>query len=126
MDKPKFTVKQQRFIDSYDGDIKKAAQVADISYAYARQLMTLKKHAHIVEAIQNREQTKSNNLIMTREQRQEFWTKIVWDVEQSTRDRLKASELMGKSEADFTDKHKLEGEIKSRVNFTMNFRGQEQ
>ena len=46
-----FTTKQPRLIDCYAGDIKEAAQKANISYGYARQLLT---KSNILEAIQNR------------------------------------------------------------------------
>ena len=41
--------------------------------------------------------------IATREQRQAFWTRVYNDDERSMSDRLRASELLGKSEADFTE-----------------------
>lgn len=99
----KFTAKQQRFIDAYDGDMRKAAAIAGISYNYGRQLMTMEKHKHVAEAIKNRESGKSDERIATRKERQAFWTKVMKDVEESMKDRLKASELLGKSEADFTE-----------------------
>jgi phage terminase small subunit len=125
---PTITLKQQRFIDCYDGDIEPAALSAGITYGYGRQLMVLSKHAHVQEAIRGRELTKSNNRIATREERQEFWTKvykgeesqpivtghredgtaIVEDIPQPMRDRLKASELLGKSEADFIERKRIE------------------
>ena len=41
--------------------------------------------------------------IKTRHQRQEFWSKVADDDTVSMPDRLRASELLGRSEADFTD-----------------------
>lgn len=150
MAESKLTAKQQRLVDCYDGDIKKAAEISGISYAYARQLLTLPKHKHVQAAIKSRERTKSNKLIATREERQEFWTmvktfdvrnfydeegnlktikdldddsarliqsiKITKDgdeIEYKLPDRLKASELLGRSEGDFIDRHKhdVEGEL---------------
>ena len=46
-----FTTKQQNLIDCYVGNIKEAAEKANISYGYARQLLT---KSNILEAIQNR------------------------------------------------------------------------
>jgi hypothetical protein len=40
---------------------------------------------------------------MTRQQRQQFWSKVAGDESQEMKDRLRASELLGKSEADFTE-----------------------
>ncbi len=47
---------------------------------------------------------RKNQLIATREQRQEFWTAVMTDIEQDMRSRLRASELLAKSEGDFTEK----------------------
>jgi len=96
-----FTIKQQCFIDAYDGDIKKAAKKINMSYGYARQLLT---KTNILEAIKHREDTEIRpSTIMTRQQRQQFWSKVADDDNQEMRDRLRASELLGKSEADFTE-----------------------
>jgi hypothetical protein len=96
-----FTIKQQRFIDCYDGDIKKAAERAKISYDYGRQLYT---KSHILEAIQNRQDTEVRPKdIADRQERQAFWTKMMRDTGEDAKDRLKASDLLGKSEADFTE-----------------------
>jgi phage terminase small subunit len=96
-----FTVKQQRFIDAYAGDAKEAAKKAKISYGYARQLLT---KSNILEAVRNRQETEIRPKdIADRQERQAFWTKIMRDEKEETKDRLKASELLGKSEADFTE-----------------------
>jgi phage terminase small subunit len=96
------TAKRQRFIDCYAGNIKEAADKAEISYGYARNLMT---KSDILEAIRNRQETEVRPKdIADRQERQAFWTKTMNDDEQSMSDRLRASELLGKSEADFTDK----------------------
>lgn len=96
-----FTTKQQRFIDCYAGDIKEAADKAGLSYDYARRLVT---KSHILEAIRNRQDTEVRPKdIANRQERQSFWTKIMRDGGEDTRDRLKASDLLGKSEADFTE-----------------------
>lgn len=96
-----FTVKQQRFIDCYAGDCKEAAKKAKICYGYARQLLT---KSNILEAIRNRQNTEVRPKdIADRQERQAFWTKIMRSKSEETKDRLKASELLGKSEADFTE-----------------------
>lgn len=106
------TDKQQKFVDCYDGDIKKAAKKAGLSYDYARRLVTKR---HIVEAVRNRMDNEIRpEMIATRQERQKFWTDTMKDEEQSMRDRLKASELLGKSEMDFPNKTdvNLSGEIR--------------
>ena len=96
-----FTGKQQRFIDCYCGDIKEAAKKAELSYDYARRLVT---KSHILQAILNRQDTELRPKdIADRQERQAFWSKIMRDKNEETKDRLKASELLGRSEADFTE-----------------------
>jgi len=100
-----FTAKQQRFIDCYAGDIKKAAEKAKISYSYARKLMMAEgTKGNILEAIQDRQETEIRpKNIADRQERQAFWTQMMRDGKEDAKDRLKASELLGKSEADFTE-----------------------
>ena len=104
-----FTPLIQAFISAYNGNIKESAKIAKIDYGYARNLMTL---PDIKQAIATRHTKEYNPLIATRQDRQAFWTSIMLDklknednarVPQSMPDRLKASELLGRSEADFTD-----------------------
>lgn len=96
-----FTVKQQKFIDAYAGDIKEAAKKAELSYGYARRLVT---KSNIFEAIRHRQDTEIRpKTIANRQQRQEFWTKVMRDENEDTKDRLRVSELLGKSEADFVE-----------------------
>lgn len=101
--KKKITVKQQRYIDCYDGDRRKAAQDAGITHQYARELHSKACYSHVLKAIQNREKKWSDKKIKSREERQEFWSGLM-DTAEKDSDKLKASELLGRSEADFTDR----------------------
>lgn len=106
-----FTIKQQRFINAWDGDIRRAAQKAKISYSHARKLVL---RSEIIAAIQNRERTEKNKNVATKGQRQEFWTKTMnarISKRLSMGDKLRASELLGKSQMDFAEKHVHEGKI---------------
>ncbi len=106
MAKKNRTAKQQRLIDCYAGDIKEAAEKAEISYGYARNLMT---KSDILAAIQNRQDTEvRRRRIATRQDRQVFWTETYENEDIPWSDRLRASELLGKSEADFIDVVKSE------------------
>ncbi len=105
MSKPKdkpLTPKQQIFVDCYDGSIKPAAKKAKLSYDYCRRMIN---QPHIKAAIRARQdnEVRPRN-IATRQERQEFWTEVM-DGKGNMKDRLKASELLGRSEADFTDNH---------------------
>lgn len=101
------TDKQLRFIDCYDGDIKKAAKKAKISYGYARRLVT---KDNILAAIRKRIDTEIRPLrIASRVQRQQFWSVVMNDEDQQMSNRLRASELLGKSEMDFPNKTEVSG-----------------
>lgn len=110
MNKPKLTVKQQRFVDFYDGNATDAARKA--GYANPRQAgaRTL-SNVVISDLIKKREKKRNGNAIMTRLERQVFWTNMVLNAEKDS-DKLKASELLGRSEADFTDKIKDDSDPK--------------
>ena len=101
------TDKQQKFIDCYDGDTKKAAKTAKLSYDYARRLVT---KGHILKAIRYRIDNEIRPaMIATRQQRQKFWSDVMNGDGHSMKDRLKASELLGKSEMDFPNKTEISG-----------------
>lgn len=106
----KLTARQQRFVDAYDGNATAAALAAGYSKKTAAFIgaENLKK-PKIAAAIRARERERTSPLIATREERQSFWTATMRDEAAEMRDRLKASELLGKSEADFTDKLQASG-----------------
>ena len=60
------------------------------------------------QAILDREKKGNKDIIANRVQRQKFWTKMMNDPEARLSDRLKASELLGRSEADFTERREIE------------------
>ena len=97
----KLTPKQQKFVDAWDGNVRTTALASGYTYGAARQLVT---KTHIKTAIGNRSEQERKPTIANREQRQQFWSDVMHDDEQSMKDRLRAGELLGKSEADFTDK----------------------
>jgi len=97
--------KQQSFIDNYSGNATEAAKLAGYSEATAySQGQRLLKQPQIAEAIRTREQERQAYNIATRERRFEFWTQIMENSDEQTRDRLKASELLAKAEGDFIER----------------------
>ncbi len=100
-DKP-LTPKQQRFVDAYDGNATQAARIAGYKNARVSGSLNMTK-VDITSAIAAREGKRRKKTIKTREQRQEFWSDTMDDTEQDIQARLRASELLGKSEADFTE-----------------------
>ena len=101
------TTKQQRFVDFFDGNATDAARKAGYKHPMQVGEQNLRK-LEIAKAIKSREQKRNKSTIASREERQEFWTDILRG-KIAGLDRLKASELLGRSEADFTDKHLVEG-----------------
>ena len=106
----KLTPKQKRFVEAYTGNATEAALKAGYSQKTAAFIgaENLKKH-QIIQAIFHREKKAIRPLIATREERQKFWTSAMQDTKQDMRDRLRASELLGKSEGDFLERVEMGG-----------------
>ena len=106
---PKLTPKQRAFIEAYAGNATEAAKAAGYSektaYSAGQRLL---KGVEIQNAIREREEMEARERIATRQQRQEFWTNLMRDRKRKDFVRLKASELLGKSEADFIDKKQVD------------------
>ena len=102
------TVKQQRFVEAYSGNASAAAIQAGYSMKTARSMgQRLLTNVDIQKAIQAREVQRMKSMIMTREERQTLWTSIARDTEADVRDRMWASELLGKSEGDFWERRDI-------------------
>ena len=101
----RLTTKQRRFIEAYTGNAKQAATAAGYSektsYSAGQRLL---KNVDIQEAIRSREEQRRSELIADRVKRQIFWTAIMNDESESMTARLKASELLAKSEGDFLER----------------------
>jgi phage terminase small subunit len=110
--------KQKKFIECYLGDVREAARMA----GYRGNETTLQsvgynllKKPWIAEAIQKRNEKilikKLKPFIATRQDRQKFWTETMWDKSKTMKDRLKASELLARSEGDFIDRFSFESSL---------------
>ena len=101
------TLKQQRFVAAYMGESQGNATDAARRAGYKGTDQTLGavgaenlKKPQIVSAIQDA--TKDDPLIWGRDELQRFWTELAQGQGgDETKDRLKASELLGKSQAVF-------------------------
>jgi hypothetical protein len=101
----RLTSKQIRFAELYTGNGTAAAIESGYSKKSASaQATQLLKNPLIIEAIQEHESVRTEKRIATREQRQVFWTTIMLDDGKHMKDRLRASELLGKSNGDFMDR----------------------
>ena len=112
------TAKQQAFVEAYDGNATQAALKAGYSPRTAAFIgaENLKK-PQIKEAIAERNAPASSASIATREERQAFWTGVMRDPAEKTQDRLRAAELLGKSECDFAERVEVSGEMDIGVLF---------
>lgn len=109
----------ERFIELYNGNGAETAIAAGYAPKSARvTACRLLRDPEVIERLKNRPVSKERKEgIANREERQAFWTKIIRGkmytnyIENGKRkkkyatmkERLKASELLGRSEADFTD-----------------------
>lgn len=99
------TPKQKKFIELYSGNATEAATLAGFSpktaYSQGQRLL---KNVEIVEQIRQRENKYISTIAADRQERQGFWTSLMRNPEERTSDRLKASELLAKSEGDFLER----------------------
>ena len=108
-DKGELNYKQKSFVDAYDGNGKETAIAVGYSPKTAEQTASrLLRMVKVRKALEERSARENKDTIATRVQRQELWTKMMNDPEIRSSDRLKASELLGRSEADFTDRKEIE------------------
>lgn len=116
------TPKQQAFVDAYTGNGTAAARAAGYKGSDATLAQVASenlKKPEVLEAIQVRNQVPSQVRaavaqavkIATRAERQAFWSEVMNDRGQRMPDRLKAAELLGKSEADFVERLQHEGKL---------------
>ncbi|MPM73167.1 hypothetical protein SDC9_120143 [bioreactor metagenome] len=99
------TRKQMAFVAAFHGNASEAARMAGYSARTAKAIgFELLTKPDIADAIREREEKRVNSLILSREERQIFWSNVVRDPDEDMKNRLKASELLGRSEADFLEK----------------------
>lgn len=108
--------RRQKFADLYEGNGTDAARRAGYKGSdntLAQVARDLLRNPQIQARIAARNKKATAPDIADRQERQSFWTKTLRDVQAELKERLKASELLGRSEADFTDKqehaHTFEG-----------------
>ena len=99
------TAKQRAFVEFYTGNATEAAIKAGYSKDTERSIgqENLTK-PDIIAAIKERETKRLNRVIAGRERLLELWTQIMEDTDEITKDRLKASELLGKAQGVFLER----------------------
>lgn len=109
---------RQAFVEAFCGNATEAALKAGYSpktaYSQGQRLL---KNVEVKAAIAARQAPASSARIATREERQAFWTSVMRDPAEKTQDRLRAAELLGKSECDFAERVEVSGEMDIGVLF---------
>jgi phage terminase small subunit len=119
----KLTARQRKFAEVYAGNGTEAARAAGYRGSNKALGVTASKllaQPIISALIKERETKEVRPLVASRVDRQEFWTRTMNDEGADMFARLKASELLGKSEADFTDKHQLDDKNGEPISFSIN------
>lgn len=107
------TDKQELFIQEYLIDFnatraaKKAGYSEKTAYSQGQRLL---KNVEVKNKITSLKKERISDLIATKEQRQQFWSKTMYDEEVDMKNRLRASELLGKSCGDFIDRVETKNE----------------
>lgn len=105
------TERQRRFCEAYSsngGNALDAARQAGYKRPDPQGAENLGKPS-IRSAIERLRLATTNAAIMTREQRQAFWSLVARSKDEDMKDRLKASELLGKSQGDFINRTEITG-----------------
>ena len=77
----------------------------------------LLSYANVKKYIKELGEASKNDSIATISEVKEFWTNTIRNTEEKTKERIKASELLGKSYAMFVDK--IESDVPTTINFIM-------
>ncbi|MGV6818718.1 MAG: terminase small subunit [Thiotrichales bacterium] len=103
----KLTPMQMRFAEfcAQCSNAKKAAKLA--GYASKNAMQQGKKlvdNSRVQAYLSEITKAETKTRIASAEDRQAFWTKVMYDDGEQMKDRLRAAELLGKSQADFVQK----------------------
>ena len=112
----RLNAKRQAFVDAYAGNATAAALAAGYSpktaYSQGQRLL---KSVEVQDAIKAREAQRLAPTIASRQERQEFWTSVLRSEDEAMKDRLKAAELLGKSEGDFLERVEMDQTVSVNV-----------
>lgn len=114
------TERERRFVAAYmgpaAGNAAEAARLAGYARASAKVTGTrLLARPHVRAAIEAQRAQDEAAGTATRQDRQRFWTATMLDPNVSMRDRLKASELLARSEGDFIERRETDMRVQAPV-----------
>ena len=114
------TERQRKFCEAFAGNGGNALQAArSAGYSNpdpegARQI----GKDRIRQALESLRLTTTDSAIATREERQQLWSSMIRDESLTPTERMRASELLGKSQGDFIDRQELSGGINGNITIT--------
>lgn len=119
----KLTAKQQAWIDYYKQGYT-ATDAARLAGYKAKddethQVIGSQNLRKLKDFVKDRDKLLEQPRIADMEEINRFWTSIVRDEEQSTKDRLKASELRARASGAFLDRVEHSGEVGVQVEMTL-------
>ena len=107
----KLTEMQRKFCEAYaanGGNALMAAKEAGYKQPHPQGAENIQKPT-IIKALELLREETTSAAIATREERQEYWTSVMRDESQDIKDRLRASEILGRAQGDFIDRHHITG-----------------
>jgi hypothetical protein len=117
-----FTSIEKRIVQYFDGNVRTTAIALNLSPTIVKKALG---HTEVVQAIRDRGEPDINKkiqekiapkfLIAGRKERQQFWTELMHNEQANMTDRIKASELLGKSEGDFLERIEHTGQTQSII-----------
>ena len=111
------TEKQRSFCESFSSNGGNSLQAA-ITAGYKHPTKAgprMLENGGIQQALELLRQVTTDTAIKTREQRQRFWSEIMDNQEIDIKSRLRASELLGRSQADFIERRQIEKDGKVQI-----------
>jgi len=106
----RLTEKQLRFVELWTGNVTETARLAGYSTPKTAGQRCI-ENVYLCALIKQKREAEIKPDVATRKERQKFWSDGMKNEELDYKDRLKASELLGRSEGDFLDKTQHSGEI---------------
>jgi phage terminase small subunit len=104
--------RQMAFVELYNGNLEQTAIKAGYSVKAAKIAgIRNMKNDTVRYLIQQRQTKELKPQVFSRIERQIYWSDIMRDTEQDMKNRLKASELLARSEGDFLDRVEHTGDI---------------
>lgn len=103
--------KQRRFCEVYSangGNASAAAREAGYKNPEPEGARSI-RNDKVRKALDFLRKETTSSAIATREERQSFWSSTLRDQEEDMKHRLKASDLLGRSQADFIERHEVTG-----------------